>query len=79
MEELCSSGGGWMRVAYLNVTDSSEKCPDGFRLYSENGDRACGQPVSSRDSCVGITFPSSNKYSQVYGKIIGYRFFTTDS
>ena len=42
MEELCNSTGGWMRVAYLNMTDSSEKCPDGFRLYSENGVRACG-------------------------------------
>ena len=36
-----------MRVAYLNMTDSSEKCPDGFRLYSENGVRSCGRPVSS--------------------------------
>ena len=34
MEDLCNSGGGWIRVAYLNMTDSSEKCPDGFRLYS---------------------------------------------
>ena len=42
MEELCNSTGGWMRVAYLNMTDSSEKCPEGFRLYSENGVRACG-------------------------------------
>ena len=45
MAELCNSTGGWMRVAYLNMTDSSEKCPDEFRLYSENGVRACGRPV----------------------------------
>ena len=45
MEELCSSIGGWMRVAYLNMTDSSEKCPNGFRQYSENGIRACGSCV----------------------------------
>ena len=36
-----------MRVSYLNMTDSNEKCPDKFRLYNENGVRACGQPVSS--------------------------------
>ena len=79
MEELCSSGGGWMRVAYLNMTDSSEKCPDGFRLYSENGVRACGRPVSSGGSCVGITFPSGNiEYSQVCGKVIGYQFGSPD-
>ena len=74
MEELCNSGGGWMRVAYLNMKDSSEKCPDGFRLYNVNGVRACGRPVSSGGSCVRITFPSGNmEYSQVCGKVIGYQ------
>ena len=29
LKTLCNSTGGWMRVAYLNMTDSSEKCPDG--------------------------------------------------
>ena len=73
MVELCNSTGGWMKVAYLNMTDSNEECPDGFRLYSENGVRACGRPVSIRGSCVGITFTSSNiEYSQVCGKVIGY-------
>ena len=79
MEELCNSTGGWMRVAYLNMTDSSEKCPDGFRLYSKNGVRTCGRPVSSGGSCVGITFSSGNiEYSQVCGKVIGYQFGSPD-
>ena len=79
MEELCNSTGGWMRVAYLNMTDSSEKCPDGFRLYSENGVRACGRPVSSGGSCVGKAFPLGNiEYSQVCGKVIGYQVGWTD-
>ena len=79
MEELCNSRGGWMRVAYLNMTDSNEKCPDEFRLYSKNV-RACGRPVSSGGSCAGITFPSGNiEYSQVCGKVIGYQFRSTDA
>ena len=79
MEELCNSTGGWMRVAYLNMKDSCEKCPDEFRLYSENGVRACGRPFSSGGSCVGITFPSGNiEYSQVCGKVIGYQVGHTD-
>ena len=74
MEELCNSTGGWTRVAYLNMTDSSEKCPDEFRLYSENGVRACGRPFTSEGSCVGTTFPSGNiEYCQVCGKVIGYQ------
>ena len=79
MEELCNSTGGWTRVAYLNMTDSNEECPDEFRLYSKNGVRACGRPVSSEGSCVGITFPSGNiEYSQVCGKVIGYQFGSPD-
>ena len=79
METLCNSTGGWMRVAYLNMTDSREKCPDEFRLYSENGVRACGRPVSSGGSCVGKAFPSGNiEYSQVCGKVIGYQVGWTD-
>ena len=37
MEQVCGSS-GWMRVAYLNMTDPSEKCPRGFRLYNQNGE-----------------------------------------
>ena len=79
MEELCSSTGGWMRVAYLNMTDTSEKCPDGFRPYSENGVRVCRRAVSSGGSCAGITFSSGNiEYSQVCGKVIGYQYYSPD-
>ena len=42
MESLCNSGGGWMRVAYLNMSDLTKECPPGFRLYNTNGVRACG-------------------------------------
>ena len=65
-----------MRVAYLNMTDSSEKYPG---LYGENDVQACGQPVNSRGSCVGIIFQSGNiEYSQVCGKIIGYQVGSPD-
>ena len=79
MEELCGSKEGWMRVAYLNMSDSNEKCPEGFRLYEENGVRACGRPTSSSGSCVSTTYPSEGiSYSQVCGKIIGYQYYSTD-
>ncbi|XP_019862364.1 PREDICTED: uncharacterized protein LOC109590981 [Amphimedon queenslandica] len=46
MEELCGSGGGWTRLAYLNTTDPTENCPSGFRLYQSGGVRACGRATS---------------------------------
>ena len=30
MEELCGSGGGWTRLAYLDMSDATENCPSGF-------------------------------------------------
>ena len=78
-EELYNSIGGWMREAYLNMTDSSEKCPNGFRLYSENGVQTCGQPLSSEGSCIGKIFLSGSiKYSQVCGKVVGYSIVSPD-
>uniref|UniRef100_A0A1X7SKJ3 Fibrinogen C-terminal domain-containing protein n=1 Tax=Amphimedon queenslandica TaxID=400682 RepID=A0A1X7SKJ3_AMPQE len=44
MGTLCSSGGGWTRLAYLDVTDATQNCPSGFRLYQSGGVRVCGKP-----------------------------------
>ena len=79
METLCGKGGGWRRIASLNMTDPNEKCPTQFRTYSQNGVRACGRPATSSGSCVGITFSSRDiRYSQVCGRVIGYQYRTTD-
>ena len=80
METLCGKGGGWRRIASLNMTDPNEKCPTQFRTYSQDGVRACGRPVTSSGSCVGITFSSRDiRYSQVCGRMIGYQFGFTDA
>ena len=79
METLCGKGGGWRRIASLNMTDPNEKCPTQFRTYSQDGVCACGRPVTNSGSCVGITFPSRNiKYSQLCGKVSGYQVGFTD-
>ena len=81
MESLCGKGGGWRRVAHLNMTDSNEVCPEQFRQYPLSNDqsdhkgiRACGRPASSGGSCAAIKFSSSGfEYSEVCGKVIGYQ------
>uniref|UniRef100_A0A1X7UA35 Fibrinogen C-terminal domain-containing protein n=1 Tax=Amphimedon queenslandica TaxID=400682 RepID=A0A1X7UA35_AMPQE len=79
MEELCGSGGGWTRLAYLDMADSTMKCPSGFRLYQSGGVRACGRPVSNGISCISVQFPSNGiRYSQICGRVVGYQFGTTD-
>ena len=74
METLCGKGGGWRRIASLNMTDPNEKCPTQFRTYSQDGVRACGRPATSSGSCVGIIFSGKEiRYSQVCGRVIGYQ------
>ena len=79
MEELCSSGGGWTRIAYLNMSDSTEECPPGFRLYQSGGFRACGRQSSNNAGCQSVKFPSCVNYSQVCGRVVGYQYGTTDA
>ena len=80
MKELCGSGGGWTRLAYLDMTDATENCPSGFRLYQSGGVRACGRATSSVGSCVSVQFPSNGiSYSQVCGRVVGYQFASTDA
>ena len=67
----CDGEGGWMRVAYLDMSDPTEQCPAGFRLFEENGIRACGKYSSG---CQSVQFSShSISYSQVCGRVTGYQ------
>ena len=80
MEELCGSGGGWTRLAYLDMSDSTENCPSGFKLYQSGGVRACGRPTSNGGSCTSIQFPSNGiSYSQVCGRVVGYQYGSPDA
>ena len=79
MERVCGcdggrgEGGGWMRVANINMTRPNETCPAGFRKVTDSsGKTMCGGQGSS---CSSTTFSSHGlQYSRVCGKIIGYQY-----
>ena len=54
----CNATGGWMRVVDLDMTDSNQNCPDGFRMVSRTEPplRLCGRPGPT--GCVSTTFPT---------------------
>ena len=80
MEELCGSGGGWTRLAYLDMTDSTQNCPFGFNLRTSGDIRACGRAPSSGGSCTSVQFLSNGiSFSQVCGRVVGYQFGSTDA
>ena len=51
MEDLCNADGGWSRIAYLNMSDPHEQCPSRFKLYNQNGIRACGRVALQKQYC----------------------------
>ena len=80
MGELCGTEGGWTRLAHLDMSDSTENCPTGFKLYESNGVRACGRATSSVGSCQSVQFPSNGiRYSQVCGIVVGYQYVSPDA
>ena len=78
MGELCGSGGGWTRLAYLDFTES---CPTGLHLYQSKGVRACGRPDSDGPSCSQPLKFSTNgiSYSEVCGRVTGYQYGSPDA
>ena len=73
----CNSPGGWMRVAYLNMTDPTQQCPDGWRELTSpirTCRRANGSYMNSvRFNTHGIL------YNRVCGRIIGYQYGTPEA
>ena len=80
MDTLCNGTGGWTRIAYLDMTDSTQNCPSGFRYFESGGVRACGRASSGGASCTSVYFPANGiSYSQVCGRVTGYQYSTPDA
>ena len=74
----CNSTGGWMRVAHVDMTNTSQQCPSGLKLWTLGGVRSCGideNNVRRNTRCNFTTFPSHGiEYSRVCGRIEAYQY-----
>jgi hypothetical protein len=70
--------GIWYRVAYLNMTDSSQQCPSAWRPYSDNHYRACGRPISGSQSSPATFYTTNRQYSKVCGRATAIQFASPD-
>ena len=71
--------GGWVRVAELDMTNSSHQCPSSLRQRNDSDNRTCVRDSNSR-GCSSVTFSSATlEYSKVRGKIRAYQFGTPDA
>ena len=80
MGTLCGSDGGWTRLAHLDMTDPTESCPNGWRLYEVDGVRACGRASYEDGSCSSVQYPSNGvRYTEICGRARGYQYATSDA
>ena len=68
-----SNGTGWRRIAFMNITDSSDICPLNLTMYTSPV-RGCGHRLYTTRGCDSVFFPlNSQSYSIVHGRIIAYQ------
>ena len=70
--ELCG-GPGWRRVAFINMTDPNQDCPQGLNL-TDYPIRSCGRTHTQAHDCSSVVFLiNGSQYSQVCGRVTAYR------
>ena len=68
----CNITGGWMRLAYFNMTEPGASCPTSLRQIDTPA-KLCGRLTAP--GCSGITFPTDGiRYSKVCGQARGYQY-----
>ena len=79
MGELCGQDGGWTRIAYLDMSDSSQNCPSGLQELITGGIRVCRRRGNSAGCKSNIFQTNGISYSQICGKVVGYQKESTDA
>ena len=77
----CNDEGGWMRVAFINMSDPKEDCPSALQqhIYPNLTHSVCGRPKPSGAGCISMSFSSYGvNYTTVCGRIRGYQFNSND-
>ena len=72
----CDGKGGWMRVAYVNMSEPNATCPSGLKSYyfPNISNALCDRPHSSSGGCNSTFFSTFGlNYSQVCGQVRGYQ------
>ena len=71
---FCGDASRWTRVAYLNMTDPNEECPQNWKLRTGSTIRGCGRRQTQTHICESVLFNASGvTYSRVCGRIIAYQ------
>ena len=69
--------GGWMRAAYIDMTNENNNCPQGLNYTVASSTRMCSRSHTGLISCSSVTFPTHGvPYTKVCGRARGYQYRT---
>ena len=70
--------GGWMKVAELDMTNTTYQCPSSLRVQVQSGKHLCARKVTA-SGCSSVDYQTQGiSYNEVCGKVIGYQYASTD-
>ena len=70
--------GGWMRAAYIDMTDPENTCPESLTFTVQSSTRMCRSSLTTA-GCTSVTFPTHNlPYTKVCGRVHAYQYATPD-
>ena len=79
---LFCNGTGWNRIAFLDMSNPTTRCPGTWRETNVNSAvRACGGVRLGDRVCDSNIFPNTNRitYNQVCGRMVGYQLSAPDA
>ena len=72
--------GGWMRAAYIDMTNENNTCPQGLNYTVVNTTHMCTRSHTNTRGCSSVTFPTHGvAYTKVCGRARGYQYGETAS
>ena len=70
--------GGWMRAAYIDMTNENNTCPQGLNYTVASSTRMCTRSHTGWTNCSSVTFPTHGvPYTKVCGRARGYQYYAT--
>ena len=70
---FCGGDPGWTRIAFLNMTDTSDSCPSPW-FQVQDFTRSCRKSMPRTAGCASVFYNTSgSSYNRVCGRILGYQ------
>ena len=70
--------GGWIRAAYIDMTDPGNRCPESLNFTVQSSTRMCRSSHTTA-GCTSVTFPAHNlSYTKVCGRAHAYQYASPD-